>query len=175
MAEAPPPPSFDTIHGWVEKASGGHKISIGSSPSGTRERRASSSEKPSESRLSGILGNMRTGWDKRYLVLKDRVIYYYKYEEDAGKEGAEKGTFDCTQADFVLYPPSHQRKANELAMSNPERDFTLRITEKCLPKGASAEQVLQERARWISALKAACANDVTASVKSAQNVDVPLM
>ena len=113
--------SAPTFEGWIEKASGGHRLSVGS------RDRASSGE-----RLSGLLGNMRTGWDKRYVVLRDRQIKYYKYQEDVAK-GEEKGTFDCHDATFCMYPAQHGQRAHQMVLANSERELTLRVTECALP------------------------------------------
>ena len=151
--------------GWLEKASGGHKAGLQADHEKERRSRSSSSE-----RLSGLLGNLRTGWDKRYVILRGRTIKYYKYEEDAAK-GAEKGAFDCRDATFCLYPATHTHMAHYMVLSNDERELTLRVSTS-KSKGKETELVY-ERARWAAALEAACETNVTArlSVKA----DVPLM
>ena len=67
------------MEGWLEKSSAGH-----------------TSESLS---LRAAFGNMSSPGDKRFFVLTENTLQYYKSEADC-KAGPTKGLFDCRRAQF---------------------------------------------------------------------------
>jgi hypothetical protein len=140
------------MEGWLEKSSGGHK----------------------GGGLRGAMGNMRSTWDRRYVVLVDRSLKcathhsssssadalaraceclsahrrrYYKTDADA-KGGKPAGVFDCRGAKFERFPDG------SFSLTNKERELTLKLNPKLL-----SVVVGDEGERWAKALAAARETD----------------
>jgi len=105
------------MKGWLEKHSGGHK----------------------GGGLRAAMGNMKSSWERRYFVLADRTLKYYKTEA-AVAFGQCLGSFEFRGATLDV------REDGTFLLSSQERELSLRVS----PAETDAKQ------RWAAALTATC-------------------